>query len=166
MAIKDFSSFLDDDAIRFPLDGKTYRIESPDAKTGLLLSGMANLGVKASAGGEIGESDLASLDLDDAEERDFMRMVLGDTLDELVADGVSWVKIQRISRYAFIYFAMGEDAADEALASGALSGEAPAPNRAKRRAASRGGATSTKRLASTAGTTSPPKRRPKPKVTR
>ena len=164
MALKDLSSYLDDDAISFPLDGKTYRIESPDAKTGLLLSSMVNLGVKASTGGEIDDADLASLDLDGAKERDFMRMVLGDTLDELVADEVSWVKIQRISRYAFLYFAVGEDTADEALKSGALSGEASAPNRAKRRAASRGGATSTKRLASTAGTTSPPKRKPKPKV--
>lgn len=154
MALKDLSSFLDDDAIDVPVDGKTYRIESPDAKTGLLLSSMVNLGVKASSGGEISDADLASLDLDDDRERDFMRMVLGDTLDELVENGVSWVKIQRISRYAFLYFAVGEEAADEALKSGALSGEAPAPNRAARRAGSRGAATTTKRRASTAGTSS------------
>lgn len=163
MALKDLSSFLDDDAIDVPVDGKTYRIESPDAKTGLLLSSMVNLGVKASAGSEISEADLASLDLNDDEERDFMRMVLGDTFDELVEDGVSWVKIQRISRYALIYFAIGEEAADDALKSGALSGEAPAPNRAARRAGSRGAATTTKRRASIAGTTSTktPARRPK-----
>lgn len=162
MALKDLSSFLDDDAIDVPIDGKTYRIESPDAKTGLFLSAMANLGVKATAGGEIDEDDLASLDLDDDKERDFMRTVLGDTLDELVADGVKWVKIQRVSRYAFLYFAIGEEAADEALANGTLTGEAKAPNRAQRRAVSRGGASKARKPASTATTTSPRKPRQRP----
>jgi hypothetical protein len=166
MALKDLSSFLDDDAIDVPIDGKTYRVESPDAKTGLFLASLANVGVKAAAGGEVDQADVDKLDLDDDEERDFMQMVLGDTLAELVADGVSWTKIQRLSRYCFIHFAVGEEAADDALKSGALSGEAPAPNRAKRRAASRGGATTTKRLASTAGTTSTktPARKPRAKA--
>jgi hypothetical protein len=154
MALKDLSSFLDDDAIDVEIDGKTYRVESPDAKTGLFLAGLANVGVKAASGGDVAAADVEKLDLDDDEERDFMEMVLGDTFAELIADGVSWMKIQRLSRYCFIHFAVGEEAADEA----------PAPNRAARRAGSRGAATTTKRLASTAGTTSPPKPRRKPRA--
>jgi hypothetical protein len=164
MALKDLSSFLDDDAIDVEIDTKTYRVESPDAKTGLFLAGLANVGVKAASGGDVAAADVEKLDLDDDEERDFMEMVLGDTFAELIADGVSWMKIQRLSRYCFIHFAVGEEAADEALKSGALTGEAPAPNRAARRAGSRGAATTTKRLASTAGTTSPPKPRRKPRA--
>lgn len=164
MALKDLAAYLDDDSIDIPVDGTLYKVSSPDAKTGLFLSAMANLGVKASSGGEISEDDLASLNLDDERERDFMRTVLGDTLDELVADGVSWVRIQRISRYAFLFFAVGEDAADQALESGALSGEAQAPNRAARRAASRAGATKTSAPDSTAGTTTARKRKPRPRV--
>jgi len=166
MAVKDLSSFLDDDALEFPIGGKTYRVESPDAKTGLFLSSLANIGVNAAGGGQVSEADLEKLDLDDVEERDFMKMVLGDTLDELIFDGVSWVKIQKLSRYCFIAFAIGVEAADDAQASGTLSGEAPAPNRAARRAGSRGAATTTKRRASTAGTTStkPPARKPRAKA--
>jgi hypothetical protein len=166
MALKDLSSFLDDDAIDVPIDGKTYRVESPDAKTGLLLASLANVGVKAASGADVNEADVEKLDLDDAGERDFMEMVLGDTLAELIADNVAWTKIQRLSRYCFIHFAIGEEAADDALKSGALTGEAPAPNRAARRAGSRGAATTTKRRASTAGTTStkPPVRKPRAKA--
>lgn len=164
MAIKDLSSYLGDDAIDFPIDGKTYRVESPDAKTGLFLASLANVGVKAASGADVGQADVDKLNLDDDEEHDLMEMVLGDTLAELIADGVKWTKIQRLNKYCFIYFAIGEDAADEALKSGALTGEAPAPNRAARRAGSRGAVTTTKRRASTAGTTSPPKRKPRPKA--
>lgn len=166
MALKDLSSFLDDDAIDFPIDGKTYRVESPDAKTGLFLASLANVGVKAASGADLGQTDIDKLDLDDDEEHDLMRMVLGDTLDELLADGVKWTKIQRLNKYCFIYFAIGEDAADEALKSGALAGEAPAPNRAARRAGSRGAVTTTRRRTSTAGTTSTkaPARKPRAKA--
>jgi hypothetical protein len=163
MAVKDLSSYLDDDALEIPIDGKTYRVESPDAKTGLFLASLANIGVNAASGGQVTEADLEKLDLDDVAERDFMKMVLGDTLDELIFDGVKWTKIQRLSRYCFIAFAIGEEAADEALKNGTLSGEAPAPNRAARRGASRGGATKTPRQVSTAGTTSTkaPARKPR-----
>lgn len=162
---KDLSEFLADDGLEVPVDGKVYRIPSPDAETGLFLTGLANLGEKVATGGEVGAVDFARLQLDDEEESTFIRLVLGAALDELVADNVAWVKIQRLSRYAFFHFAIGPEAAERMLESGMLAGEAPAPNRKARREASRAGATSTKRRGSTAGTTSRPKRRPKPKAT-
>lgn len=154
MAIKDLSSYLDDDTLQFPIDGKTYTVQSPDAKTGLWLSSLANVGVKAAGDQQVTEAELEKLQLNDDEERDFAQQVLGKTYDELIFDGVPWVKIQKLIRYCFVAFAIGIEAADEALANGALSGEAGAPNRAARRAASRGGATKTPRQVSTAGTTS------------
>jgi len=167
MAYRDLGAFLADDALEVPVDGKVYRIASPDAKTGLWLTALANLGEREVAGERLTPDEIAALRLDDGDEQDFIRKVLGRTVDELVADGVSWVKVQRISRYAFYYFAIGPEAADHLTASGALSGEARAPrqSRAARRQASQGGATTTTAPASTGGTTSRRKRKRKPKAT-
>lgn len=138
MARLDLAGYLDDDSVEVPgipstahPDGKTYTFASPDAKTGLFLASLANLAVKARLGGDIGKQ-AAKLELDDDQERDLMRDVMGSTLAQLTADGVSWVRIQKLNRYLFIHFAMGEDAA-AGLASS--SGEASVPaNRAARRA--------------------------------
>ena len=137
MARLDLTGYLDDDSVEVPgipstahPDGKTYKFASPDAKTGLLLASLANLAVKARLGGDIGKQ-AAALELDDDQERDLMRDVMGPTLDEMIADGVSWVRIQKLNRYLFIHFAMGEDAA----AGLRQLGEAQAlANRAARRA--------------------------------
>lgn len=138
MARLDLSTYLDDDSVTIPgipskahPDGRDYTITSPDAKTGMRLAAMADLGIKAHAG-TVSEADVAALQLDDDEERDLYRMVLGDTLDELVADGVSWARIQKLGRYLFVHYSMGEEAAAEAVN---RSGGATAPaNRAARRA--------------------------------
>ena len=137
MARLDLAGYLDDDSVEIPgivstkfPDGKTYKFASPDAKTGLFLASLANLAVKARLGGDIGEQ-AAALELDDDQERDLMRDVMGATLDELTADGVSWVRIQKLNRYLFIRTSMGEDAAVGLT----VSGEARVPaNRAARRA--------------------------------
>jgi hypothetical protein len=161
MAIKDLGAFLDDDGLDIPIGGKTYRVSSPDGETGLRLAALANLSVSVADETQVSERDRDRLRLSDQEEHDFLRDVLGSTLDELLADGVSWVRIQRLGRYCFLYFTLGEDVADDAANS---VGEAPAPNRAQRRAASRGGANKTQKQGSTAGTTSPRKRTPAPEA--
>lgn len=159
MALSAFAEFLADDALVTPPiastkhpKGKAYRIESPDAETGLRLQALANLGFAVATDQDIDPEDAARLQLDDGGERNLYAQVLGPTLDELVADGVSWVRIQRIGRYAFAHFALGPEAAVK-VAEGGTSGEAPAPNRATRRASS-GTARSTRSRGSTAGTTS------------
>ena len=168
MARLDLTGYLDDDSVEVPgipskkyLMGKTYRFDSPDAKTGLLLASLANLAVKARLGGDIGEQ-AAALELDDDQERDLRRDVMGPTLDEMIADGVSWVRIQKLNRYLFIHFAMGEDAA-AGLASS--SGEARVPaNRAARRAVTKKATTRAKSAtprASRAGSTTRKKAHPK-----
>ena len=138
MARLDLAGYLDDDSVEVPgirsvkhPEGFTYIFDSPDAKTGLFLASLANLAVKARLGGDIG-AQAAELELDDDQERDLMRDVMGSTLDELIADGVSWVRIQKLNRYLFMLFAMSEGQADEMVQ---RSGEASVPaNRAARRA--------------------------------
>jgi len=141
MAKSDLAGYLDDDCVEVPgirsvkhPEGFTYIFDSPDAKTGLFLASLANLAVKARLGGDIGKQ-AAELELDDDQERDLMRDVMGSTLDELIADGVSWVRIQKLNRYLFMLFAMSEGQADEMVQ---RSGEARVPaNRATRRASMR-----------------------------
>ncbi len=160
----DLTNYLDDDAVEVPgipstafPEGRSYRFASPDAATGLRLAHLADLAVQARLGVNIG-AQAAALSFDDAEERDLMRDVMGATLDELTADGVSWTRIQRLNRWLFIYFAMGEDVAAGLQLQGGATAQ---PNRATRRAASKsptpeksatpqashGGSTSRKRAA-------------------
>jgi hypothetical protein len=156
MAAVDLGNYLDDDALDVTVDGHVYRIPSPDAATGIRLTAMVNLGIAYAAGQDVGEKQAAGLKLDDEDERDFLLQVLGSAYAELQANGVSWVRIQRLGRYALLYFTLGPEAADEAAR--ASSGEAAAPNRATRRATSSPGssatATSSPSRGSTASTTS------------
>ena len=173
--------FLGDDSVEVDLPsekyptGKTYRFASPNAKTGLVLARLANLAVRARLGADIG-ADAAKLELDDDQERDFMRDVMGATslvpdppitvsgLDEMLADGVSWVRIQGLNQYLFMRFAISKAEADEWAK---RSGEAPAPaNRAARRAVTKKATTRAKSAtvrASRAGSTTRKKTAPKAK---
>lgn len=156
--------FLEDDALTLPPvkskahpEGKVYSIPSPDAETGLFLQQLTGyLARRAKAlrddpDAEPGEADKraeASIErflarrtaeVDDDDQAMQLeaagRLVLGETVGELIADGVSWVVIQRLSRYALLHFTQGPEAAKEAALSGALVGGALAPaNRAARRA--------------------------------
>lgn len=137
MARLDLGAYLEDDALEIPgipstkhPAGRTYRFASPDAKTGLLLTALADLAVRANQGKDI-ERAAEKLELDDDQERDLMRDVLGATLDEMLADGVSWVRIQKLNQYLFIHFAMGAEIAADGLKA---PGGATPPNRAARRA--------------------------------
>ncbi len=172
MGYVDFGSYLDDDAIDTPPirsrehpDGRSYRIESPDAATGVRLTAMVSLGVDLAVGAELNSKDAERLKLDDDQEREFLRDVLGKVYDQLLADGVSWVRIQRLGRFALLYFTLGPEAAAEEARRSTAVGEAPAPNRQARRAVAKASsqgssatATSSKARGSTAGTSSPKKR--------
>ena len=158
MARLDLTGYLEDDSVEVPgilskahPEGWTYIFDSPDAKTGLRLAALADLGIRAHQGGDIGNA-AARLELDDDQELDLMRDVMGATLDEMTADGVSWVRIQRLNQYLFIHFAMGAEVAAKGLHS---QGEAPPPNRAAKRAASKGTGRKTPSRASTADTPAP-----------
>jgi len=121
--LKDLQTFFDDDALKLPPikskkhpNGKRYVVQSPDFETGMLLQQLANLGAKAAAGVELTEADAKKLNLDDDEEREFAAMLLGETLNEMRADGVSWASIQKVVKYAFAYYAMSPEAAEQIAA--------------------------------------------------
>lgn len=159
MPRRDLTAFLEDDSLQYPgvpskthPDGKDYRVSSPDAATGLWLASLGTAGMVAAEGGEL-DPEVPGLKMDDGQERNLYQRVLGDTYDEMVADGVSWTMLRHIAQDAFLYWAINPAFADAALAG---LGEAVArDNRAARRAkAKRSGSTTKRTAAKTAGSKS------------
>lgn len=141
-------SFLEDDSIRIPVpipskthpEGKLYTVPSPDAETGIRLTALADIARKQQSGVHVSERDVARLQMDDDEEREFAQQVMGKCYTEMVEDGVAWVTIQKVMQYSYIYFSMGREVAEKAAREGLFQGgkvRLPAMNRADRRAATR-----------------------------
>lgn len=166
MALRDLQSFLEDDGLEYPLpassfgdparysQGKTYKVPSPDAKTGLWLTATVDLIARVVQGAdgdaEPSAEEVASLKLDDNEEASLYKRVLGPVYDEMIADGVKWTVLQKVGQDAYLCFAISSEQADVALQS---LGKAQ-PNRQQRRAAARTAGRKSRR-ASTATTPTP-----------
>lgn len=158
MAFDDLDQYFDD-TLSLPVGGKTYVIAGPDAETGLFCQRLMTAGVAASAGLPTPAS-MPDLKMDDDAETAFYRRILGDVYDQLVADGVSWPKIQIVAQTAFFWIASGKEMAEAFWRSGGdpkASSASAAPNRASRRSTSTAAARTTKPRASTSGTKSPRK---------
>lgn len=129
---------------------KTYRIESPSAHDGLQLERITNMAVQLASGGENINTEL----LDDEEERDLYKMLLGDTFDRMVKDGVKWVWLRHASLTTLMWVSSGLDTAEKFWGA-AGDPERMAPNREARRQKQRAGSAaekSTRGRASTNGT--------------
>ena len=162
MALRDLAAYLEDDGLEYPLpassfeepekfpEGKTYRVPSPSAKVGLWLTGLNDIAVRAAAGVELDDTDLAKLRLDDDEEKTLYQRVLGPVYDEMIADGVIYTALQKVGRDAYLCFAFSQDSADAALA-GMGEAAARATRATRRRTAKKTGGSKSRR-ASTAGT--------------
>ncbi len=153
MAFKDLREFFDG-SLRLPIDGKTYVIPPISAEDGLWAQALLDVAVKADGGAEASEDDVAVLNDDD--ERNLYERMLGPVYDEMKADKIDWPSIARAGTTAYLFFTVGEEAAQSFWQSGS-SGEAQGPNREQRRSSrttsSRSGR-STKTAGSRAGTTS------------
>jgi hypothetical protein len=144
-----------DEAIELPVpipgqtERKMYRVESPSAKDGLQIERMTNVAVQLANGGENINTEL----LDDEEEIDLYRSLLGPVYDVMVADGVKWVWMRHVSITVLMWVSSGLQAAERFWAA-AGNPELMAPNRETRRAQQAGSAaeTSTRGRASTSGT--------------
>lgn len=133
--LSELMDFLEDDGFDSPLlpsrkfrEGKTYHIPSPDAETGLFLSALIDLSFKQQSGIAISEEDTKRLTISNRDERDFSRRVLSEeVVEEMLEDGVKWTHLQRLTQYAFIYFAVGKQAADLAVQNGLFKGKVATP---------------------------------------
>lgn len=166
MAFKDLAEVLDD-TLRIPVSGKEYVIHGVTAETGLWFQAIVEVGkVQADAirkAEEAGEAAPQEVDvpadiervLEAAHGRDLQREALGDTLDELIADGVSQVRINHLAQTVVLWTVAGRPQAEEYFNSG---GKAVPPNRAARRTATRtrtGAANTTRKPASRTTTNTP-----------
>ena len=116
MSFRDLDEFLDP-TLKLPIRGKTYVVQSVDAKTGLWCQRMMHVAVTAVAGLSMSEADAASLDLDDHQELDLYQRVLGDAYDEMVADGLPWEWIKHAGTTAFMWAAGNREQAESFWAS-------------------------------------------------
>lgn len=138
--------------IRLPIRGKTYEFPGTiTARAGLLLHRMSIAAEKAQAdvkAGKVKAADLAKEALSDGEEIDLRAEVMGDVEREMADDGLTSAHVHHVFQTLLVWHMAGEKAAEKAWVE---LGEVQAPNRAARRA-SKGSASTTKRPASTSGT--------------
>lgn len=147
----ELNEFLDD-SITLPLPGrngktKVYEIPAVDGETGLWAERLFAEIMKAHEGGK---PDAGKLD--DGDERIFYERMLGDTLGEMIADGVKWPRISHAAMTVYTWTTTNRDTAVKYWdAGGNPESVRPAGNRASRRA-SAAAARSTKKRASGSGT--------------
>lgn len=158
MGFEDLANFATRATISLPISGKIYVVNDVDAETGTWASLLANRTNSALKSGEdVDASRVAALILDDEEERNLYQRLLGDTYEEMVADGVEWSWVKHAGTTVLIWVTNSLEAAEKVWASyEEAPGEAGArtPNRASRRA-SAAVARTTKKPASTSGTRAP-----------
>jgi hypothetical protein len=154
-AFRDLDEFLIDEPIRLPIRGKTYEFPgSIPARTGLLLQRLGAAAEKASASikaGTANATELAAEVFSDSEETDLRAEMMGDTEQQMADDGLTTAHTTHVFRTLMVWHMAGEEAAMKAWEA---VGPQPAPNRAARRA-SKASATTTRRPASTSGTSTP-----------
>lgn len=145
-----------DESIELPVPSKKhpqrklYKIASPSARDGIMIERITNVAVQLANGGEDINMEL----LDDDEERDLYRTLLGSAYDEMVDDGVTWAWMRHASLTALMWVSSGLSVAEQFWGA-AGDPEKMAPNREARRSQQRGGSaavTSTRGRASTNGT--------------
>lgn len=127
-----------------------YRIESPSGRDGLKIEAITQAAVTLVQGGEDIDTEL----LDDDEERDTFKLLLGDVYETMLKDGVKWVWLRHSALTVLMWVNSGLNTAEQYWAS-AGDPERLARNRAERRSKQQGSsaaAKSTRRRASTSGT--------------
>lgn len=130
--------------------GKSYYVPSPDVPTGMFLSRLTLVLTQLARGQEPAKAEMEALQryldehlpehdpdkgVEDAtDEADAERirndnlgeaagrLVMGDVYRELVDDGVSYVRLQKIVKFVLFAFTQGEEQAKEAASRGAFSG--------------------------------------------
>lgn len=89
MSYRELNEFFDP-ALLLPIGGKEYRVESPSAHEGLRLRMLL----------------LTGRVLNHETELDELQALMGDTFDEMRADGIKWPEIIHASRTALLHFAL------------------------------------------------------------
>ncbi|GAA2456932.1 DUF7426 family protein [Streptomyces macrosporus] len=133
MAFEALDELLDE-TIRLPLPGRDgtheYVIPSPPAEDGLIVERFVEAMRQAAKDGTRPDMEF----LNDDEERDLYRLVLGPAYDEMVAAGVKWAWLKHAAMTAIVWISTGTSAAERYWKAAGGRPEPEAPNRAARRA--------------------------------
>lgn len=129
MAFKEVGALLSG-GLSLPINGKTYKVPPPSARTGLAVQAIMQAAASKADGGRFDEEVLA-----DAAERDLYADVLGPAHAQMVADGVDWPTLKHAATTVMVWIIQDEDAAELYWNSGGDPNRL-APNRAARRASS------------------------------
>lgn len=145
--IDDF--LAEDDQLVLEWKGREYRIDPVSAKVGLRVERIISA-AERNARGAAQDGDQEQV-LSDSDELDLYPDLLGDVYDQMIEDGVTFIRLKLAATATMMWTVYDEEVALEYWNAG---GKAPAPNREQRRAKTTrtAGATSTKRPASGTGT--------------
>ncbi|GAA3956665.1 hypothetical protein GCM10022384_07240 [Streptomyces marokkonensis] len=145
-----------DDYLELPVsvgDGQTrvYRIPSPTAEAGLRVEAITKAAAQLFLGGVEPDAEM----LNDDEEKDLFRLVLGPVHDEIAAD-LSWTRFRHVAMTTMVWVLNDRDTAAKFWSSGG-DPSLLAPNRAARRQprsqpSASAAASSMKQRGSTSGT--------------
>lgn len=100
-----------DPFLPLPINGKVYRVPSPSIKIGLRAQATVALAAKVKQGQNVMPEDIAALQLDDDEELEFNKVLLGPCFDEMQADDVSWEYVRHAAKTVFMWLVSDRDAA-------------------------------------------------------
>lgn len=154
MSFQDLEDFLDT-SLRLPVKGKTYVVPPPSIATGVWCTQLLETAAKAQGlkdGEELPDADVEALMLDDDEEKNLYKRILGPVYQELVDDNVEWPYLTHMGQTVFFWITADKARAEKFWKSG---GRGKAPKAPTDRKPKKGGAKSGRR-ASAAGTTPSP----------
>lgn len=156
MAFEDIDAVLTKQPKRLPLHGKTYEFPGDIPwRAGLTLQRLAAAAQEAK-GSDADAAKLAAEVLTERQEDDLMDVLLGPAQQQMADDGVTTAEVAHVFRTLMVWHIAGQESAEEAWRK---MGEAPAPSREQRRAASKGSGSTTRSPASTSGITTQPRKR-------
>lgn len=152
MALEEAAAWLDGDLV-LPIGGKKYRVPEYSAEVGLRVEAVLDAGRRVATGGAVREKHQQILD--DEEEKDLYRDVLGAAYEQLLKD-VSWPMLRHCALTAMYRFNMSEALAEAHWNRGAGGEVGKAGSRSSRPATRRttAAASTTKLRASGSGTRS------------
>lgn len=150
MGFRDLDEFFRP-SLKLPIRGKVYEVHSPDAVTGLWAQRLMSSATRAAKdeNAELTEEQANSLMLDDQEEADLYKRLLGPAFQEMVDDGVNWEMLKHAGMTALIWAAGNTEAAETYWNNPDGLPETPTPKPSRRVSGS-----TTRTRASTSGTKS------------
>lgn len=112
MSFQALDEFLDS-SITLPVAAKAYTFQSPAMEVGLFCQKVEMISLKRAAGEELSTEEISALNLDDQGEKDFYRMIMGATYDEMLADGVQWHRFRIVAATVLAWITGSMDDAEQ-----------------------------------------------------